>query len=126
MSLYVKVVSTSLVRLVFDGGFLHPGLIPGQTLTISLAAGAAMMPDIVLPDQFQPQPYQDVSLEDSIDVSTRPASIPPTTPPAPPTVAVPVAIVKTGGGDPAQFLIRIRNQSTVDSTGPIEIYIRFH
>ena len=107
-------VSDSIVRIT------GLSLASAAAGTISLSGGTGA---VKCPHGFQPAPYTndkgvDISLIDSIDVTTQPAATGTAT-------AIPVTVVKTGN-HPSDWLATITNTHGSIATPNLEIYIKFH
>jgi hypothetical protein len=99
-------------------------LVDGATGTISLAEGAG---EVKLNADIQWSPYAgDDEGDNLVDLEEAcQASFVFVTDPG--TDSAQVAVTKSGGGDPAQFLISFENFGPSESaTADMEIYIRFH
>jgi hypothetical protein len=93
---------------------------PGGSGTISLASGTGQ---VKLPRSDDWAQYRDVSLQDAVSVLATQAG-----PTIPPFASVPVIVTKAGSVK-EDFLITMANGTDPMSqatSGPLEIYVRFH
>lgn len=110
----IKQISDQIVRIT------GLSLAAGDSGTIGLAGHTGSVPDVVLPDAFNPTPYgygsATVSLQDCIDVTAQPAELLGS--------AVPIAVIKTGS-TAADFRVTLGND--FEGASPeVEIYVKYH
>jgi hypothetical protein len=109
----IQEVSTRLYRVT---GVSLPA---GAVGTISLESGTG---EVKLPRSDDWAAYRDVTLQDAVSVLMNLAGH------APPVVAVPISVIKTGTV-PADFLVTLTNETSEedgDNSGPLEIYVGLH
>ncbi len=104
----VKKVSDRIYRIT---GLSLAGAASG---TISLSGGTG---DVKLPETPTWNKYDEVGLDDSIDVTSQPVTGVAT--------RVPVTTVKTGDG-PTDWLCTMTNGTGGTASGNLEIYLKFH
>jgi len=108
----IKQIADDIVRIT------GLSLAHGASGTISLSGGAGA---VLLPAAFQPEPYgyegATVSLQDSIDVTTTPATAVAT--------AIPIQVAKSGT-TLEDFLVTLTNNHGATDSPGLEIYVKFH
>jgi hypothetical protein len=118
---------TAVVKQISDREVRITGVSLAQAASGTIVLHGAVSPpagSVTLPSSFQPAPYAYgtdtalVSLQDALSIDVRPAA-------TNITVAVPLAVVKTGT-TPADFVATLTNPGAVGASAALEIYVRFH
>lgn len=111
----IKQVADNLVRIT---GLSLAGAAAGKiALHGSLEAGAVLLPEGFKPREYKNGEAQDVSLDDSIEISMVPVTSV--------TTLVPIKTVKTGTA-PLTFLATLTNTTVATASAEVEIYVRHH